>query len=335
MVGLRNSHRRNVGQRKRSACAFQTESHSSRFSANSGYCVATAGGVAGAEALAVGPDDDHLHRVVAVGERERVVEGVDHLRGLAVGPTRVVRARCGRPRRRPRRRAGRAPDVPWAQSPAGQRSPARGHVGYASRSHFAGCASSRPHPRDEKETPLRGREDPPDAGREEEAADVPRRGGRRPFAPRRPVHRDHRAVRAAPGPVVRARSTPTPRWRGCARAPSPPSRCRSSSPRRACGRSTRPSAASRPTPSSRAAATPPARLKPAEKKAPEAGAAPPAPDAPAAEVRSRPPTRHRPTRHLPTRRPPTTPPRPTRRPSRRRVTARTGRPRAATTLEHA
>ena len=35
-----------------------------------------AGGMPGAEALAVGPDHHHLHRVVAVGEGEGVVEGV-------------------------------------------------------------------------------------------------------------------------------------------------------------------------------------------------------------------------------------------------------------------
>ena len=62
------------------------------------------------------------------------------------------------------------------------------------------AVSSRPEPRDEKETPLRGREDPPDAGRQEEAADVPRRGGRRPLAARRALHRDHRAVRPRQDP---------------------------------------------------------------------------------------------------------------------------------------
>src|SRR6185437_14198229 len=60
-----------------------------------GVLVRAAGRVTGAEALAVGPDDDHLHRVVAIGEGERLVEGVDHLRGLAVGPSGVVEHEVG------------------------------------------------------------------------------------------------------------------------------------------------------------------------------------------------------------------------------------------------
>ena len=183
---------------------------------------------------------------------------------------------------------------------------AAGQVGYAAPSHFAGGTLA-PGSRDEKETPLRGREDPPDAGREEEAADVPRRGRRRPLAPRRPVHRDHRAVRAAPGAVVRPDRRRLARWRGCARAPSRPSRCRSSSPPGRVGAVRGRARRSRPTPSCRAAATPPARSKPPVKKAKEA----PAPAAerrspPRAAAEAAPPTTRPPTRPPPRRPPPTT-----------------------------
>ena len=58
-----------------------------------------------------------------------------------------------------------------------------------------------------------GRQDPPDARRQEEAADVPRRRRRRAQPARRPVHRDHRAVRAAPGTVGRQdRHRPGRHW---------------------------------------------------------------------------------------------------------------------------
>ncbi len=78
----------------------------------------------------------------------------------------------------------------------------------------------------------RGRQAPPDAGWEEEAADVPRRRRRLPLAPQRPFHRDHRHLRPASGPVgdpdrqrqgratgsARARSRPTP-CGACSRSP--------------------------------------------------------------------------------------------------------------------
>ena len=101
---------------------------------------------------------------------------------------------------------GKMPKFPMgelarAELAAAVRSPARRRVGYAFPSHFA-RRDRRARIPETRRNPFRGREDPPDAGREEEATDVPRRGGRRSFAPRRAVHRDHRAVRPPPGAVV-------------------------------------------------------------------------------------------------------------------------------------
>ena len=166
-----------------------------------GVRVAAAGGVPGAEPLAVGLDHHHLHRVVAVGEREGVVERVDHLRRLAVGPAGIVQHDVG----------DGAVDVVGegaevlvsasAQFPAGPARPPGDRSGSLTLRTLPGCAVA-PAPLEQEGNLLCGREDPPDAGRQEEAADVPRGGGRRPQAPRRALHRDHRAVRPPPGPVV-------------------------------------------------------------------------------------------------------------------------------------
>src|SRR5204863_8649696 len=55
-----------------------------------GVRIAAADRVSGAESSAVRLDDEHLHVVVTVGERERVIEGAHHLRRLRVRLLRPV-----------------------------------------------------------------------------------------------------------------------------------------------------------------------------------------------------------------------------------------------------
>ena len=127
---------------------------------------------------------------------------------------------------------------------------------------------------------------------------------------RRPFHRDHRAVRAAPGAVGRRRSTPSralalaAQGRAAHRAGAEAAR-----DRRRVGRSTRPSAASPRSRSCRAAATSPARwrrgVKAAEGSARRRGHARAprrAPKPPRGRGRAGRPTKRRPPKPRPSRR---------------------------------
>ena len=161
----------------------------------------------------------------------------------------------------------------------------------------------------------RGREDPPHAGGQEEAADVPRRRGRRPLAPRRPLHRDHRPVRAPPGAVGRRDRRRA--GAGLAAQGRPADRAGAEAARRppACGPSTSRSAASRGAPSSPAAADATGKVdrRRSRRRRPRPKAPGPAPrHGRGAGRRSPPPPTNRPPR-----RPPTKRPQPTKRPARR------------------
>ena len=167
---------------------------------------------------------------------------------------------------------GKMPKLPMGELPASScsrtraGSPARGRVGYARPSHFAGRARRARIPRREG-TPLRGREDPPHAGGQEEAAHVPRRRRRRPFAPRRPLHRDHRPVRA-PARSRRSVEIDAESRAGLAAQGRPAHRAGAEAAHRAraCGRSTRPSAASPRSPSSSRRGYATGKVAPPEKK---------------------------------------------------------------------